>query len=136
MRTKMRQMEKDKMTVRILKALENPYAKILVHPTGRRLLSRPSYEADWEEIFRFCAKNKKALEVNATPDRLDLRDDLIRVAAELGCMFVINTDAHEIAQMDNMRFGVDLARRGWLSSKQVINTWEWKKVREFFEIKD
>jgi DNA polymerase (family 10) len=130
------QMDKDKMTMRILKALENQYAKILVHPTGRRLLSRPSYDADWEQIFEYCAKNNKALEVNGTPDRLDLRDDLIRIAKEKGCMFVINTDAHDLEQMENMKFGVDLARRGWLESKQVINTWEWEKVKKFFDIKD
>lgn len=130
------QSDKENMTTRILKALENPYAKILVHPTGRKLLSRPSYEADWEIIFKYCAAHKKALEVNGTPDRMDLRDDLIRMASALGCMFVIDTDAHQISQMDNMRFGVDLARRGWLESKQVINTWEWRKVKEFFGIKD
>lgn len=129
------QMDKDKMTDRILKALENPFAKILVHPTGRRLLSRPSYDADWEQIFEYCAKNNKALEVNGTPDRLDLRDDLIRMAKDMGCMFVINTDAHDLEQMDNMKFGVDLARRGWLESKHVINTWEWEKVKKFFGIK-
>ncbi len=129
------QMAKDKMTVRILTALENPYAKILVHPTGRLLLSRPSYDADWEQIFKFCAKNKKALEINAFPNRLDLRDDLVRMAADLGCMFVIDTDAHQISQMDNMRFGVAVARRGWLESAQVINTWDFKKIVEWFNIK-
>lgn len=129
------QMDKDKMTARILKALSNPFAKILVHPTGRRLLYRPSYDADWEAIFSYCAEHKKAVEVNGTPDRLDLRDDLIRMASEIGCFFVVNTDAHETSQMDNMRFGADLARRGWLQSKQIINTWEWEKVKDFFEVK-
>lgn len=130
------QMNKEKMTKRILKALENPHAKILVHPTGRKLLSRPSFDADWDEIFEYCAKNKRALEVNGTPDRLDLRDDLIRLAKEKGCMFVVNTDAHDLDQMENMRYGVDLARRGWLESKQIINTWEWTKVKAWFSIRD
>jgi len=130
------QMNKEKMTVRILKALENPHAKILVHPTGRKLLSRPSFDANWDEIFEYCAKNKKVLEVNGTPDRLDLRDDLIRLAKEKGCMFVVNTDAHDLGQMENMQFGVDLARRGWLEREQIINTWEWTKVKAWFNIRD
>ncbi len=130
------QMSKDKMTERILTALAYSYAKILVHPTGRLLLSRPSYDADWERIFKFCAKNKKALEINAYPNRLDLRDDLIRIASQLGCKFIIDTDAHALEQMENMEYGVDVARRGWLESKSVINSWEWNQVKEFFEIRD
>lgn len=125
---------KDQMTKRILKALSNPYVKILAHPTGRILNQRQSYDADWEEIFKYCATNKKLLEVNSFPNRLDLRDDLIRQAKEIGCKFIIDTDAHEISQMDNMEYGVSLARRGWLEKEDVVNTWDWKKVAEWFNI--
>lgn len=127
-------MPKDEMTKRILKALSNPYLKILAHPTGRILNQRQSYDADWEEIFKYCAANKKLLEVNSFPNRLDLRDDLIRQAKALGCKFIIDTDAHEISQMDNMVYGVSLARRGWLEKEDVLNTWEWKKVADYLGI--
>lgn len=127
-------MPKDEMTKRIMKALRNPYLKILAHPTGRILNQRQSYDADWPEIFKYCAANKKLLEVNSFPNRLDLRDDLIRQAKELGCKFVIDTDAHDISQMDNMEYGVSLARRGWLEDKDVVNVWDWKKVKEGFNI--
>jgi DNA polymerase (family 10) len=127
-------MPKDDMTKRILQALSNPYLKILAHPTGRILNQRQSYDADWDKIFKFCAEHKKLLEVNAFPNRLDLRDYLIRQAKELGCKFIINTDAHEISQMDNMEYGVSLARRGWLEKEDVVNTWSWEKVKAWFEL--
>ncbi len=127
-------MEKDKMTKRLLRALENPFVDILAHPTGRLLNERDSSDADWEEIFKFCKENKKLLEINAFPNRLDLRDDLVREANELGCNFIINTDAHEVSQMGNMRFGVSVARRGWTEAKSVVNTWDWKKLTDWFRM--
>lgn len=127
-------MEKDKMTERILKALSNPYVDILAHPTGRILNQRGSYEADWPRIFKFCKDNKKILEINAFPNRLDLRDDLIKEAISYGVTFVIDTDAHEISQMDNMPYGISVARRGWVEEEMVLNTWEWKKVAKWFSI--
>ncbi len=127
-------MPKDEMTKRILKALSSPYLKILAHPTGRLLNQRQSYDADWDLIFTYCAENKKLLEVNSFPNRLDLRDDLIRRAKELGCKFIIDTDAHEISQMDNMEYGVSLARRGWLEKEDVVNTWSWEKVKTWFDL--
>ncbi len=127
-------MSKDQMTERILKALSSPYVEIISHPTGRLLNQRQSYDADWDKIFKFCAEHKKLLEVNAFPNRLDLRDDLIRQAKELGCKFIIDTDAHEISQMDNMEYGVSLARRGWLEKEDVVNTWSWEKVKAWFEL--
>jgi DNA polymerase (family 10) len=129
-----RQSTKDEMTKRLLKALENPNVDIISHPTGRLLNERESYEADWVEIFKFCAKNRKILEINAFPNRLDLRDDLVRQALKFGVKFVIDTDAHEISQMENMRFGVSVARRGWAQSKDIVNTWDWKKFTEWFKI--
>lgn len=115
-------MNKEKMTDRILKGLSHPKAKILAHPTGRLINSRPGYEADWEILFDFCAKNNKALEINAWPERLDLPDALIKHAKEMNCKFVINTDSHALSHMDNMFYGVSVARRGWCTKEDVLNT--------------
>lgn len=126
---------KEEITRRILTALSNPYVDILSHPSGRLLNERSSYDAQWEEIFKFAAKNKKILEINAYPNRLDLRDDLVRLAKSLGVKFVIDTDAHEVIQMDNMIFGVAVARRGWTEGKDIVNSWGWKDFAKWFDIK-
>lgn len=115
-------MNKTKMTERVLKGLSHPKAKILAHPTGRLLNSRSGYELDWNKIFNFCAKNDKAIEINAWPERLDLPDSLVKQAVENGVKFVINTDSHAISHMDNMFYGVSVARRGWAEKKDILNT--------------
>ncbi|MBI2595587.1 DNA polymerase III [Candidatus Daviesbacteria bacterium] len=125
---------KEQITKRLVKALGNPYVDIISHPTNRLLNERESSEADWEEIFKLCAKNQKILEVNAYPNRLDLRDDLVRQALSFGCKFIIDTDAHEVAQMENMKFGVSVARRGWAEGKDIINSWDWTKFAKWFKI--
>ena len=112
---------KSEMTKRILKGLSHPKAKILAHPTGRMINSRSGYEANWNEIFTFVKKTSKALEINAWPTRLDLPDNLVRIAKNMGVKFAINTDSHEVSQMDNMKFGVSVARRGWCEKKDIIN---------------
>ena len=99
------------------------------------LNERDSSEADWDEIFKVAAKNNKILEINSHPVRLDLRDDLVRQALKYGVKFIINTDAHEISQMDNMFFGVSVARRGWAEAKDVVNTWNWTDFAKWFKIK-
>lgn len=126
---------KESLTKRILKALESPYLTILAHPTGRLLNQRDSYDADWEEIFKLAAKNKKLMEINAHPNRLDLRDDLVRLAKSFGVKFMIDTDSHAVDQMTNMPFGVSVARRGWASSEDIANTWDWKNLAKWFNIK-
>ena len=125
---------KESLTKRILKALESPYSTILAHPTGRLLNQRDSYDADWEEIFKLAAKNKKLMEINAHPNRLDLRDDLVRLAKSFGVKFMIDTDSHAIDQMTNMPFGVSVARRGWASKENIVNTWDWKDLAKWFNI--
>lgn len=125
---------KEAITKRILAALNNPYTTILAHPTGRLINERDSYDADWEEVFKLAAKNKKLLEINAHPNRLDLRDDLVRLAKKYGVKFIIDTDAHAIGQMTNMPFGVSVARRGWAIKDDIANTWDWKKITEWFKI--
>lgn len=115
-------MKRKEMTERILKAIEHPKVKILGHPTGRRLNKREGYELEWDKIFEFCLKNDKWLEINAWPDRLDLPDVLVREAVKNGVKMVINTDSHALEHMDLMRYGVSVARRGWATPRDVINT--------------
>jgi len=110
-----------KMTKRILSGLSHKKAKIFAHPTGRLINQRNGYDANWEEIFKFIKENNKALEINSWPTRLDLRDDLVFQAREMGCKFTINTDSHALSHMDNMKFGVSVAKRGWCTKKDIVN---------------
>lgn len=124
------------ITKRILAALSNPYVDIISHPTNRLLNERDSSEADWEEIFKFAGKNHKLMEINGFPNRLDLRDDLVRLAKKYGVKFVVDTDAHAVDQMNNMPFGVSVARRGWATSEDIVNSWDWKKFANWFDLKE
>jgi DNA polymerase (family 10) len=83
---------------------------------------RASFEADWNEIFHFCKNNNKAIEINASPSRLDPPEYLTREALEIGVKIVINTDSHAVDQMDLMKYGVMMARRGWVKKEDVVNT--------------
>jgi DNA polymerase (family 10) len=118
------------MTKRVLKGLSHPKAKILAHPTGRKIGLREGYELDWEAIFEFCRKNGKALEISAWPDRLDLPDTLVREAVKAGVKLVIDSDSHAADQMTFMRFGVAVARRGWAEKKDVLNTLPREKLND------
>jgi DNA polymerase (family 10) len=110
------------MTARVLRALENPYLTILGHPTGRLLLSRDPYPLDLEQIFPSAARNGVALEINADPHRLDLDWRVLGRARELGVMISIGADAHSLAGMANMAYGVGMARKGGLSRADILNT--------------
>lgn len=114
-------MDKAAMTARIKKAVENPYITVLGHPTGRIIGQRDEFDVDWDEIYALCAEKRVALEINAFPDRLDLRDIYCQRAREFGCLFSIGTDAHSPAHLTNMEFGVFTARRGWLESRNILN---------------
>lgn len=127
-------LDKKTMTKRAISGLSHPKAKILAHPTGRLLNERSGYELDWDTIFDFCKKNNKALEINAWPLRLDLPDTLVREAIKEGVKFVIDTDSHELPQMDLMRYGVAVARRGWATEDDILNAWEWTKFAKWFNI--
>jgi DNA polymerase (family 10) len=115
-------MEEGEMTRRIIKALKNPNVKILAHPTGRLILDREPYRVNLKDVFQAAADYGVALEINAYPDRLDLKDVDARLAKEMGAKLAISTDAHNIHQLDTMKFGVFTARRGWVEAKDVINT--------------
>jgi len=113
---------KKEMTKRALAGLSHPKAKILAHPTGRILNERTGYDLDFDQVFDFCKKNNKALEINSWPQRLDLPDSLIKEAVDNGVRLVINTDSHAVHQMNLMKYGVAMARRGWATKGDILNT--------------
>lgn len=126
-------MNKQEMTKRVLKGLSHPKAKILTHPTGRLINERPGYELEWKEVFAFCKSENKALEINAFPSRLDLIDTLVRQAVEMEIKLFINTDSHAVSQMDLMKYGVSVARRGWATKDDILNAQEYNKLSEWFK---
>ena len=119
------------MTKRFIVACENPRVNIIGHPLTRKIGRRPPVDVDLGELFKACARTGTALEVNASPARLDLPGDYIRQARDAGVKFAIDTDAHSFGDLENMKYGVGTAQRGWLTSGDVINTWPLEKLREF-----
>lgn len=126
-------MTRDAMTERILKGLSHPKAKILAHPSGRLLNQRAPYDLDWNKLFAFCSKNNKALEINAAPQRLDLTDILVRDAISHNVKLIINTDSHATEQMNLMQYGVSVARRGWATKRDILNTKAYNKLESWFK---
>lgn len=116
------------MTERMLAAIENPYAQIIGHPTGRLLLRRDAFDYDIEKVLDACAKHGVAMECNSYPDRLDLKDVYLRMCRERGVKVVISTDSHNTGNLSYIGYGVTMARRGWLEKKDVINAFP---VKEF-----
>jgi len=109
-------------TARVLKAIQHPEVNVIGHPTGRQINRRDPIDCDLDAIFECAAERSVAVEINAHPDRLDLNDVHVVQASTHGCSFVISTDAHHAADLDLMSYGVEQARRGWLESRDVINT--------------
>jgi len=129
-------LSKTEMTKRILRALtSNPKVKMLGHPTGRLLGKREGYEADWPEIFKTCEDHDIALEINASPYRLDLPDALVYDAVKLGCRFSVNTDAHSVSEMEMMKYGVSTARRGWAEKRDIFNTYTYNDIKKWLEFR-
>ena len=115
-------MSKDDMTNRILRAIRNPNVDILFNPTGRLIEKRGPYEVDMEKVIKEAVKTGTILEINAYPERLDLKDEYIRMGVEAGAKFVIDSDAHNKAHFKYLEFGIAQARRGWATANDVINT--------------
>ena len=115
-------LDRSAMTERYLAAIENPYTQIIAHPTGRLLLRRDAFDYDMEKVLDACAKHGVAMECNSYPDRLDLKDVYLRMCKDRGVRVVISTDAHTTTNLAFIRYGVTMARRGWLEKKNVINT--------------
>jgi DNA polymerase (family 10) len=112
----------EQQTERVLRAIEHPACTILAHPTGRLINRRPPYTLDMERVLHAMAEAGCYIELNAQPDRLDVNDIHARMARERGVKVAISTDAHRVAELDYLRFGVDQARRGWLAAADVLNT--------------
>jgi DNA polymerase (family 10) len=117
-------------TDRIVKAVENPHTTILGHVTGRQLMRRPGYEVDMERVLRACAKHGVAIEINAHPWRLDLDWRWCERGLELGCLFSINPDAHSTEEIDNIQWGVLMARKGAVPKRRVLNALSLPKFRQ------
>jgi DNA polymerase (family 10) len=122
-----------KMTQRILKALENPNVDVLAHPSCRLLGERDAVAVDWEAVFQAALLTDTALEINAMPVRLDLRDIHVLRAKEMGVKLAIGTDSHSPDQLKYMRFGVSVARRGWCEAGHILNTRPLEEVRGFLK---
>lgn len=126
-------MHKDEMTKRVISGLSHKKAKILAHPTGRLLNERQGFELDWEKLFEFCKKFNKALEINSWPGRLDLPDNIIKLAVDNNVKMVINSDSHNVEQMSLQKYGVFMARRGWAEKDDILNTLSYNKFSEWLK---
>jgi DNA polymerase (family 10) len=119
------------MTRRLVRACENPHVNIIGHPTARMIGRRPAVDVDLDEVFAAAARTGTAIEVNASPERLDLSSEDIQRARRYGVKFAINSDAHATTHLAFMRYGVGTAQRGWLTAEEVINTWSLRRLRAF-----
>ena len=118
-------------TERVVRALQHPEVNVLAHPTGRLLGSREGMALDLDAVFEAAAAHGVAVECNASPYRLDLGDVELMRAVAAGCRVVVDTDAHAVAGLDDMRYGVATARRAWLGSEHVVNAWTLARLRAF-----
>ena len=125
--------DESKLTDRIISAMKNEHVDIIAHPTGRVIGRRDPYGVNMDEVFAAAVKYGTALEINASPDRLDLNDIYVRKAKELGIKISIDTDAHDIVKMDEMKYGVGVARRGWLEKDDIINTMSTERLGKFLK---
>jgi len=126
-------LSRKRQTDRILRAMDNRYFNILAHPTGRRIGMREPYELDLQRILEAAKQNRCYLEINAQPERLDLAAVHVKMAKEMGVKLAISTDAHSIADLEYMRFGIAEARRGWLERDDVLNTRGWNQLKKMLQ---
>lgn len=120
------------MTVRLVAAVENPWVSVLAHPMARLIGSREPVDVDLDAVLAACSRTGTAIEVNAGPTRMDLTGPQARAAKGAGCKLTVDTDAHSSAELAAMRFGVGSARRGWLTTEDVVNAWPLDRVTSFF----
>lgn len=124
-------MPQAEMTKRIIDGISNPHVNILGHPSGRLIYEREPLSIDFNQVFATAAKQKVAMEINCHPQRLDLKDTLIRTALDYGCKFCINTDSHAAVQFQHMPLGVHMARRGWCRKEDCVNTLPFAEFQKF-----
>ena len=125
------ELDRGAMTRRFITAAENPAVNVIGHPLTRKLARRPPVEVDLEALYAACARTGTALEINASPDRMDLPPEYIAAARQAGVKFSVDSDAHSLKDLTNMRYGVAAARFGGLTSDDVINTWPLDRLRDF-----
>jgi DNA polymerase (family 10) len=116
-----RRQARDELTRRTLNAIRSPHVDVIAHPSGRMIQTRDDLDLDWDAVYREAARTGTALEINGSPHRLDLADERARRAIELGCVLSIDSDAHKIAELDFVRWGVSQARRAWVEPRSVLN---------------
>lgn len=126
-------MPKEKMTERIIKAMENPNVDIISHPMGRLLQRRDEYQIDFDKILKTAKKTGTILEINSSPERLDLNDQNVRKAKEEGVKMIINTDSHHKEHLKFIELGISQARRGWAEKEDIVNTHSLEKLIKFFK---
>jgi DNA polymerase (family 10) len=126
---------REKVTTRTLKAMDNPYVNCIAHPTGRLIGQREPMDIDIAAVIKHAAQTHTAFEVNANPWRLDLKDTHCRMAIEAGVKLAIGTDAHSVAGLAMMGFGVATAARGWATKTDILNTFSVAKIRSWLESK-
>lgn len=114
--------DKNRLTERIVQAMRNPHVDIIGHPTGRIIGRRSPYDVDIDRVIQVAKETKTALEINASPKRLDLKDSLARKARDAGVLLVVNTDAHEPDELSSLHYGVSVARRAWCKANDLVNT--------------
>jgi len=114
--------DREAVTQRLLSAIENPYVSVISHPSGRMLNERDPADPDWTKIFSAARDNNVLLEINSQPSRLDLPDDLIKMAIDWRVDLIINSDAHSISDLNFMKYGIYMARRGWAEKKNIVNS--------------
>jgi DNA polymerase (family 10) len=124
---------REDQTKRVLSGLSHPKVRIFGHPTGRKLQEREGVDLNWEKIFEFAKDNNKWIEINSSPDRLDLPDSLVYEAVKKGVKLIVDTDSHDVSWLVGMRYGVDVARRGWAEKKDIANTLSLIDFRKLLE---
>ncbi len=127
-------MSSEEMTERLLTAISNEHVRILAHPTGRIIGEREGYQFDMEAVLQAAKDNDVAMEINSFPERLDLNDIYCAMATQRGVILSIDTDAHNVRQLDYMLFGVATARRGWVPKELVLNTLSWDGLRKRLDL--
>jgi DNA polymerase (family 10) len=124
--------DREALTARVVKAMQNTHVRVIGHPTGRLLIDRPAYDLDLDAVMKEAARTRTCLEVNANFHRLDLSDTLCRKACEMGVHVIISTDSHDYKDMLNLPYGVATAQRGWVEKDRVLNA---RPVEEMLSFK-
>ncbi|GCE18342.1 DNA polymerase/3'-5' exonuclease PolX [Dictyobacter kobayashii] len=128
-------LSQEEQTQRMLRAIANPYVDIIGHATGRILLGRPGYPLDLDQVIDAAAQHGTCIEINAHPSRLDLDWRYVRKARDKGIKIPVDPDAHALAGIDDMRYGIGIARKGWLRTEDVLNTLDFEALRAFFHVR-